>query len=252
MSNYYQNNTVFNVNGYEIYFTRFADSIIQHHFPDSLTDLKSILQEFTIEENLLWASGGGRHPITKNLANKLENKGWTKKVIESTSLVEGKMTSSKSHEVDHIKSFSQGVVGLEIEWNNKDPFYDRDLENFKGLHQIGYLSFGVIITRGKTLQESLKQTYRDYIESLDRTDLEKFIKILPDLSDKAKIKIRETANKPGISPDKFLDEVATQLCNSKYGTATTHMDKLLTRIGRGVGNPCPLILIGIGKDRVIK
>ncbi|MDD9745547.1 hypothetical protein PVW49_16420, partial [Marinovum sp. PR37] len=36
----------------------------------------------------------------------------------------------------------------------------------------------------------------------------------------------------------------------KFGTASTHWDKLQDRVRRGVGNPCPLILIGIGVERV--
>jgi len=31
----------------------------------------------------------------------------------------------------------------------------------------------------------------------------------------------------------------------KYGEATTHWKKLADRISRGVGNPCPLLLIGL-------
>ncbi|MGU9982597.1 hypothetical protein ACJ4V0_21450 [Phreatobacter sp. HK31-P] len=31
----------------------------------------------------------------------------------------------------------------------------------------------------------------------------------------------------------------------KFGEATTHWRKLEERIHRGVGNPCPLVLIGI-------
>ena len=31
----------------------------------------------------------------------------------------------------------------------------------------------------------------------------------------------------------------------KFGSATTHWKKLQDRINRGVGNPCPLLLIGI-------
>ncbi|MHB8530169.1 MAG: hypothetical protein ACYC8V_11750, partial [Caulobacteraceae bacterium] len=31
----------------------------------------------------------------------------------------------------------------------------------------------------------------------------------------------------------------------KYGAATTHWDKMDDRIRRGVGNPCPLLLVGL-------
>lgn len=33
--------------------------------------------------------------------------------------------------------------------------------------------------------------------------------------------------------------------NDKYGMATTHWNKLRARVARGVGNPCPLVLIGL-------
>jgi hypothetical protein len=70
--------------------------------------------------------------------------------------VDGEEKESISHEIDHVKRFSTGTFALEIEWNNKDPFFDRDLENFKRLHADGVISIGAIITRGSTLQESLR------------------------------------------------------------------------------------------------
>jgi hypothetical protein len=33
--------------------------------------------------------------------------------------------------------------------------------------------------------------------------------------------------------------------SDKYGAATTHWRKLADRVQRGVGNPCPLVLIGL-------
>jgi hypothetical protein len=44
--------------------------------------------------------------------------------------------------------------------------------------------------------------------------------------------------------------ISKKIYSSKYGATTTHMEKLLLRINRGVGNPCPLILIGIGKKKL--
>jgi len=45
--------------------------------------------------------------------------------------------------MDHVRTFESGTIAVETEWNNKDPFYDRDLENFKRLHAEGaiYLFF---------------------------------------------------------------------------------------------------------------
>jgi hypothetical protein len=50
---------------------------------------------------------------------------------------------SPTHKVDCFK----GRVGLEVEWNNKDPFFDRDLNNFRLLFELRVIDVGVIITR---------------------------------------------------------------------------------------------------------
>ena len=34
-------------------------------------------------------------------------------------------------------------------------------------------------------------------------------------------------------------------CHDKFGPSTTHWVKLKERIDRGVGNPCPLVMIGL-------
>ena len=44
-------------------------------------------------------------------------------------------------------------MALEIEWNNKDPFFDRDLNNFRLLFELRAVSVGIIITRCDNLQE---------------------------------------------------------------------------------------------------
>lgn len=55
--------------------------------------------------------------------------------------------------------FKNGV-GLEIEWNNKDPFFDRDLNNFRLLFDLRVVSVGVIITRCDELQTIFGQLGR--------------------------------------------------------------------------------------------
>lgn len=51
-------------------------------------------------------------------------------------------------------------IGVEMEWNNKDPFYDRDLLNFQALHREGALAVGAIVTRGPELQRLIGPTIR--------------------------------------------------------------------------------------------
>ena len=81
--------------------------------------------------------------------------GWKKHNFNFTSQVDGIQLASISHEIDHVKRTQNGTIALEIEWNNKDPFFDRDLENFQRLHAQSVISLGIIITRGETLQRDL-------------------------------------------------------------------------------------------------
>jgi len=242
--NYYCNTDVLNVNGYEIYFTRFSDSIIKDHFSEAVSDLQSILEEFEIKKDQIIAGGGGLSSITQNLRNKLYEKGWKKINIKSQHKVRDKILTSESHEIDHYKEFDKGNIGLEIEWNNKDPFFDRDLENFRKLHQLGELTLGIIITRGATLQEELLNVFHRFLSSIYPFDIEKLLEYIS-LSRKDQEIINKLLEEP---KEKALDNVAKKIYTSKYGSTTTHMGKLLLRIDRGVGNPCPFLLIGIGKE----
>jgi len=247
MSNYYQNDKVLNLAGYEIYFTRFSDSILADHFKDAIKDLESILSSYYIQESQIIEPGGGLSSITQKLGTAFREKGWIKENIVSEHHVRGQKLTSESHEVDHYKSFERGNIGLEIEWNNKDPFYDRDLENFRKLHQIGELSVGIIVTRGYSLQIELMNTIVRFLESLYPFDLGTLLNHIS-LSDLGKKKITKALV---LTKKECIDKIATAIYQSKYGTATTHMSKLLLRIDRGVGNPCPCILIGIGKERLV-
>ena len=43
----------------------------------------------------------------------------------------------------------------------------------------------------------------------------------------------------------FAEAFARKFVADKFGQATTHWSKLEDRVQRGVGNPCPLLLIGL-------
>jgi len=63
---------------------------------------------------------------------------------------------SPTHKIDCFKN----RVAFEIEWNNKDPFFDRDLNNFRLLFDLRAISIGVMITRCDELQEIFKDLGR--------------------------------------------------------------------------------------------
>jgi len=166
--------------------------------------------------------------------------GWNKHIFEIKKIVDGEEKESVSHEIDHVKRFASGVFALEIEWNNKDPFFDRDLENFKRLHADGVISIGGIITRGSSLQNSLR-------ERVARFARDRGISNADSLSEYYNPTERQIANieRAVRSTGSFEEGWARAFVSDKFGEATTHWRKLEDRVRRGVGNPCPLLLIGI-------
>src|SRR5262249_6679637 len=114
---------------------------------------------------------------TQRLRNGLTARGWIKETFTIRKTINDEPRESISHKVDHVRLFERPDgkryrIALEIEWNNKDPFFDRDLENFKRLHTEGGISIGVIITRGTSFQSSLLKFVRRWVEEnqLDNFD----------------------------------------------------------------------------------
>ena len=68
-------------------------------------------------------------------------------------VVDDSKMKSPTHAVDCYKN----RIALEVEWNNKDPFFDRDLNNFRLLFDLRAISVGVIITRQDELQGLFKE-----------------------------------------------------------------------------------------------
>ncbi len=149
--------------GYEVAYHSHAKAILTVDFPDAAEELCAVLKTLTIPVEEIIGSGGGEAKGTQRLRRGLSAGGWTKANFEIKKIINGVERESISHEVDHVRQFSgMGVVALEIEWNNKDPFFDRDLENFKRLHAESAISVGVIVTRGSSLQDEMRAIVRRF------------------------------------------------------------------------------------------
>jgi hypothetical protein len=233
--------------GFEIEFHSHAKAILAKDFVEAVTELDSALDTISIAIEDLVRGGGGEAKVTQSLRRKLSSLGWQKHKFEIKKLIDGKERASVSHQIDHVRMLPGGMIALEIEWNNKDPFFDRDLENFKRLHTEGAISVGVIITRGSSLQQRIKPTILSFaqrhgFESFE--DLKRF-EVTPTTRQRREVERRMKSGEP------FHSAWADMLCSDKYGQATTHWRKLQDRINRGVGNPCPLLLIGIPATVVV-
>jgi hypothetical protein len=233
--------------GYQVMMLHHAEAILAHDMADAVEDLEKILLAVQIPAEELVRGGGGEGELTKWLRRALADEhGWTKHSFEIKKIIDGVVKECITHEIDHVKRFPAGTFALEIEWNNKDPFFDRDLENFKRLHADGVISIGAIITRGVSLQESL----RDVVAAFARKNGIISPQALSEYYSPTKRQLK-LIDKYAKSKGSFEEGWAHAFVSDKFGEATTHWRKLEDRVKRGVGNPCPLLLIGIPKDVVV-
>ena len=240
--------------GYEdIVFLSHAEAILTVDFPQVLTELTEVLAGLTIPIEEIIGSSGGETKGTQRLRRGLAAKGWLKRNFRIDKTINGVPRESISHEVDHVRAFTSeeviSSVALEIEWNNKDPFFDRDLENFKRLHAEGAISAGIIVTRGASLQAALPQLVRRWVDQNgidDHDDLER-AGVISTARQKSAV-LKRVQRK--VNPIPFREAWTSHFVADKFGMATTHWSKLEDRVKRGVGNPCPLLLIGIPEATV--
>lgn len=151
--------------GYNYGVTRYADLILREAFPKQFADLVDTLEEYTIDVGEILKGGGSRAGHTARFDATLAKRGWGKRNISISRLIDGKpLHETRGHEIDMFSINSQidpyPGIGVEMEWNNKDPFYDRDLLNFQALHREGALAVGIIVTRGAELQRIIGPTVR--------------------------------------------------------------------------------------------
>ena len=143
--------------GYDIRILNHAKAVFTKDFPGPLDELCSAILDLRIDDVELIRGGGGEAPFTRRLRRSLAELSWHKRNIVIKKIVDGKERAAITHEIDHVRRSDNGTIALEIEWNNKDPFFDRDLENFQRLHSEGAISVGVIVTRGQSLQNEIQQ-----------------------------------------------------------------------------------------------
>ncbi len=224
--------------GFDVQTVNHARAVLIKDFPEPLMELCEVLAQAHITDVELIRGGGGEAGPTQRLRRALTERGWIKRNIVISKTVDGAERSAVSHEIDHVRSTAAGSIALEIEWNNKDPFFDRDLENFQRLHSEGVISVGVIVTRGESLNDSLYDIVLGcaHAHGLDNFEDLAMFEVDPTRRQRELV---ERAGPP------FPTSWARAFVRDKFGSSTTHWGKLRVRISRGVGNPCPLLLIGL-------
>jgi hypothetical protein len=137
---------------YEVHEWRNAAGVLSTAHPSEWQDVIDVLRSFDFKRSEVLKGGGRKSVIAQRIDSFLEAKGWAEKKFVTKIRVDEDERDSPTHKVDCFK----GRVGLEIEWNNKDPFFDRDLNNFRLLFDLRVIEAAVIITRATALQQIFK------------------------------------------------------------------------------------------------
>ncbi len=132
---------------YEVHQWKHAAAILRTDFPEEFNDIIEVLRGFQIYQSQVQEGGGGKSDIAVTLDAELRARGWLPRRWDTKIVVDSNASSTPTHEVDSFKN----RVALELEWNNKDPFFDRDLNNFRLLFDLRVISLGVIITKSDDL-----------------------------------------------------------------------------------------------------
>lgn len=112
-------------------------------------DIVAVLRDFRLYRSEVEVAGGNKSPVAKRIDSAFYDRGWVEKEFATAIRVDDVEFKSPTHSVDCFR----GNVALEVEWNNKDPFFDRDLNNFRLLFDLRAIQVGVLITRATELQK---------------------------------------------------------------------------------------------------
>jgi len=116
--------------------------------PAEWADIQAVLRGFALLRSDILKPGGSKSDIAGKLDGHFTSLGWREKQFDTRIVVDKTEYRTPTHKVDCYKN----RVALEVEWNNKDPFFDRDLNNFRLLFDLRAIDVGVIITRASGLQ----------------------------------------------------------------------------------------------------
>jgi Restriction endonuclease BglII len=156
---------------YDVREWRNGFAILSSARPAEWAEILQVLQGFTLLRSDIVTPGGSKSDIAKKIDGHFTKLGWREKQFQTKITVDDQTYDAPTHKVDCYKN----RVALEVEWNNKDPFFDRDLNNFRLLFDLRAIDVGVIITRGSNLQEIFNALDKGASYGNSTTHLDKII-----------------------------------------------------------------------------
>ena len=156
---------------FEIHEWKHAVAILKEDFPNEWKDLIDMLSALTIPRSWITTPGGNKSRLAAWLDVFMSARGWCERGFKTAIKVDETETDTPTHKIDCFKN----GVALELEWNNKDPFFDRDLNNFRLLFDLRTVSVGIIMTRCDDLQEVFDELGRGASYGASTTHMSKLL-----------------------------------------------------------------------------
>src|SRR5208282_6067141 len=133
---------------YEVHEWRNGLAILAAAHPKEWRDIVEVLRGFKLLRSDVMKPGGSKGLISSKLDTHFTRLGWAEKKFDTKIAVDTAEHIAPTHKVDCYRN----RVALEVEWNNKDPFFDRDLNNFRLLFDLRAIEVGIIFIRSLELQ----------------------------------------------------------------------------------------------------
>lgn len=156
---------------FEVHEWKHASAVLAGDFPQEWQELVDVLGAFRLKKSDIAVAGGNKSNVSRAIDSEFYARGWQEKHFDTKITVDEHSYASPTHSVDCFKN----QIALEIEWNNKDPFFDRDLNNFRLLFELRVVSVGIIITRCDELQDVFNELGRGSSYGMSTTHMSKLL-----------------------------------------------------------------------------
>jgi hypothetical protein len=156
---------------YEVHEWRNAVGVLTTAHKDEWQDTLHALRQFKLLRSEILRKGGRKSLIAIRFDGLLVARGWQEKQFRTAIQIDGQTFETPTHKVDCYKN----RVALEVEWNNKTEFYDRDLNNFRLLFELRAIDVGILVTRCSHLQRIFDDLGRGKSYGPSTTHLDKLI-----------------------------------------------------------------------------
>jgi hypothetical protein len=134
---------------YEIHEWKHACAVLEGDFPSEWQDIIGVLRNFRFRTSDITARGGGLSLVSQWFNSAFRELGWQEKRFATKIVVDEKEMLSPTHKVD--------------------PFFDRDLNNFRLLFELRAISVGVIITKSDSLWDVFKGLGKQILDKYGRS-----------------------------------------------------------------------------------